>query len=109
MNVIETLFGPSLFGQMFTKTNQVTNPWAGLTVIQSGSASVTVSTNAITSGSIIRYGCTVGSVGVSAASGGAIVVNSIVDGTSFAFARQYGVANAFDDTVMWEIVATKEG
>ena len=47
-----------------------------------------------------------GSVGLAASSGGAIVVNSIVDGVSFAFARSMGFAVPWDETIMWELMRT---
>lgn len=108
MSTVEQLFKALLRGPLSTRTNQETRPWAGLTVIDSGSTFVVVSTTNITSGSIVQYGISVGSVDVSAASGGAIVVNSIVDDTSFVFARQFDVANAWDDTIMWNIISTKD-
>ncbi len=102
----ELLFKPTLRGPMRTRTTGEENPWAGRTVLASGSASVTVSTALIQSDSIVRYGTQPNSVGVAANSGGAVVVNSIVDSVSFAFARATGVAVPWDEAVMWEVLRT---
>jgi hypothetical protein len=102
----ELLFKPTLRGPMRTITTGEENPWAGRTVLASGSATITVSTAAIQSDSIVRYGTLPSSLGVAANSGGTIVVSSIVDGVSFALARATGVAVPWDETVMWELVRT---
>jgi hypothetical protein len=49
--------------------------WHGLTVLNSGSASVTVSTTLAVSGSLFRIATQPNSVGVAANSGGHIVIN----------------------------------
>lgn len=105
-NPNEVLHGPLLEGAMTARTAAGDGQFAGRTVLQSGSASVTVSTAVVNSDSIIRYGSEVSSVGIGANSGGAIVVNSVISGTSFAFARATGVDVAWDETVMWEIMRT---
>lgn len=78
--------------------------FAGRTVLASGSSSVTVSTAAVNSDSIIMLTSQVGSAGVGVNSGGAIGVNSIVSGTSFAITRMTGIAVDWDDTVMWHLI-----
>ena len=103
---IEQLFGPHLRGSFLTRTNQETNPWAGRTVLASGSTSVVVSTSLVNSDSIIRLATQVGSIDSAVQSAGHIVVNSIVSGVSFAFATALGVSVPFDNTVMWELVRT---
>ncbi len=105
-NPLSQLFRPLLRGPMLSRTSGETNPWAGRTNVPSGSATVTVSTALVNSDSIIRFGTEVTSVGVGANSGGAVVVNSIVSGVSFAFARATAVAAPWDETVMWELVKT---
>ena len=102
----ELLFKPTLRGPMRTRTSGEANPWAGRTALNSGSAAVTVSTALVQSDSIIRYGTLPSSLGVAANSGGAIVVNGIVDGVSFDLARATGVAVPWDETIMWELVRT---
>ena len=82
--------------------------WAGLETIQSGSAFITVSTPIITSGALVFcQEMQVGSVAVSIASAGHIVVNSIVDGISFALARATDIGASWDSHVAWEIKLTK--
>ena len=95
-------------GTGFTKIGQA-NAWAGLTTLSSGSATVTVSTTMVRSDCIVRMGSSVASVGLGANSGGAIVVNSIVDSVSFAFVRATAIANPWDEVVMWELVRTSQG
>jgi len=95
-------------GPGFTRIGQA-NAWAGRTTLNSGSATVTVSTTMVSSDDIIRYGSSVSSVGVGANSGGAIVVNSIISATSFAFARATGTAVPWDEIIMWELVRTSQG
>lgn len=103
----EQLWRALLRGPMRTKTSEETNPWAGRTTVQSGSAFVTVSTSNVRSGDLIFVSAEIGSANVAAASGGAIMVDSIVDNTSFALARQFGVAVAWDDIVVWQITKTR--
>lgn len=105
-NVKESLFGPRQLGQRSIPLSHaaVSGMFAGLTTINSGSSSVTVSTAVVTSGSLIMYGTNPSSIGPN--SGGGIAVSSVVDGVSFAFARPTGNAVAWDETVMWEIVRT---
>ena len=103
----ELLFKPLLRGPMSTRTAPTeSNPWAGLTTLNSGSATITVSTSAVQSDSIFRMATSPGSLGVAANSGGAIVVSSIVDQVSFALATMTGVALPWDTTVMWELMRT---
>lgn len=104
--VNETLFNPKQMGQRSIPLSHsgISAPHAGLTVLNSGAASVTVSTAIVASGNLIMYGTNPSSIGPN--SGGGIAVNSIVDGVSFAFARPTGNAVAWDETIMWEIVRT---
>jgi hypothetical protein len=102
----EQLFNPYQRGPRTApmSENRVTEPFVGRTTIDSGSTSVTVSTALVQADSLILKTVEVGSVGLAANSGGGIVVNSIVAGVSFAFARPTGVAVPWDDTVMWELI-----
>lgn len=99
----DTLHNPLQLGP--TQTSPLsTHAWIGRTTLSSGSAAVTVTTAHAASDMVVKYGSVVGSVGVGANSGGAIVVNSVVAGTSFAFARATGVAVPWDEVIMWELV-----
>ena len=103
----ELLFKPLLRGPISTRTAPTeSNPWAGLTTLNSGDATVTVSTSAVQSDDIIKIAENPGSLGVAANSGGHIVVTSIVQNTSFIFGRSTGVAVPWDTTIMWELMRT---
>ncbi len=101
---LELLFGPHLKNAPLTDSTAGAGQFAGRTTLASGSSSVTVSTAMVNSNSIILAMSEVGSVGAN--SGGALVVNSIVSGTSFALARSTANAVAWDDTVMWLLLRT---
>lgn len=88
---------------IFSPTAPHRGAYAGRTALASGSSSVTVSTAVVNSDSIILMGTQVGSAAAAHNSGSNIVVNSIVSGASFAFARATGTAVPWDETVMWEI------
>lgn len=105
---IEQLSGAHFLYPPLTDTRSVGDAHAGRTTLSSGSASVTVSTNRVGSDSVILKTAEVASVGVGANSGGGIVVNSIVDGVSFAFAQATGVAVPWDTTVMWLMINDAE-
>lgn len=80
---------------------------AGYTTLSSGSASVTVSTTAINSDSLVMHASKPGSIGVVVSSGDPrIVVNSVVSAVSFALARADGSTAPWDETVMWELKLT---
>lgn len=77
-------------------------PAAGRTVISAGSAMVIVSNTLVRSNAIIQILSTQpGSVG--ATSAGYIVVNSLVQGVSFAFARHSAIVAPWDETINWRI------
>lgn len=107
MSSQEQLWGGHLRGPLNLAPGSGASLFGGRTTINSGSASVTVSTTNVKSDSIILGTVEVGSVGVLVNSGGGqIVVNSIVQGTSFAFARADGDAVSWDDTIMWMLMNT---
>ena len=93
--------GPSFLKQQVGTRRQ----FAGRTTLNSGSASVTVSTAVVNSDSIIMYGIQASSVGAQNSAFN-IVVNSIVSGVSFAFARILGAGGPDNSTIMWEIKKT---
>ena len=100
-------FKDILRGPISTRTAPTEpNPWAGLTTLNSGSATVVVSTSIVQSDDIFKIAENPGSLGVAANSGGYIVANSIVQNTSFIFGRSTGVAVPWDTTIMWEILRT---
>ena len=103
----ELLFKPLLRGPISTRVAPTEpNPWAGRTTLNSGSATVVVSTSAVQSDDIFKIAENPGSLGVAANSGGPIVVNSIVQNVSFIFGRSTGVAVPWDTTIMWELLRT---
>ena len=104
---LETLFSPFFKGKAWVSTRSgPSGPFAGRTALNSGTASVTVSTRQVNSDAIIHYGVQVSTVVASGFSGAALVVNSIVPLTSFAFARADGIGAGPTVTAMWEIRRT---
>jgi len=103
----EQLFNPHLRGPLTVAQSGAwpggVDPFVGYTTLQSGSATVTVSTALVQSDCMLFTTEKPGSVSVAAASGGAVVANSLVDGVSFALARQYGVAAPWDSTIYWTL------
>ena|SRR3990167_3281767 len=104
---LELLYGPNLRGPMSTRTSEQTHPWSGLATINSGSAYATVSTALVKSGALIFHTVYPGSVAVAAQSHGMLVVNSIVDNTSFALAWATDLAASWNVTVGWHLMQTK--
>lgn len=102
MAIAETLFRPLLRGPLETRTGG-TDPFASRTAIGSGVVTVTVSTAMVNSDSIILLGTQISSAGI-ISSGGAVAVNSIVSGVSFALTRETGVAAPWTTTVMWVLL-----
>ena len=102
----ELLFKPTLRGPMRTRTNsQEASFWAGRTTLNSGSATVTVSTTTIKSDSIIQYGVEANTRQDSGV-GAPIEVMSIEEAVSFAFGFAGGETVARDTTIMWWLMNT---
>lgn len=99
----------SVFGVMrspgIVKTGTTAHEWAGRTVLNSGSATVTVSTTIIQSNSIILFN-TLASTRQSSGQSRAIEVSSPVPGVSFAFSTADGVAIPRDTLIMWTMIRT---
>lgn len=75
---------------------------AGRTVISAGSAMVIVSNTLVKSNAIVQILSTQ-SNSVSATSAGYLVVASLVQGVSFAFARSNTIVAPYDETINWRI------
>jgi hypothetical protein len=104
MPSIEQLFGGTLREQpTIVLSDGRTDPWAGHTLVESGTTTVTVSTNLVSSGKTLwLMGVShVGSIAAATNSGAGIVVSSVVDGVSFALARPTGVAVPWNEYVDW--------
>ncbi len=102
----ELLFKPTLRGPMRTRTNsQEDSFWAGRTTLNSGSATVTVSTSIVQSDSIIQYGVEANTRQDSGVAS-PIEVMSIQDAVSFAFGTAGGETIARDTTIMWWLMRT---
>jgi len=100
----EQLFRPNQRGPRSTLVD-ATNPWIGQTSVLSGTATATVSTTQVQSNSIILMSTNPASIGIDIGSGQpGIVVQSIVDGVSFALSRSDGSISKFANTVSWEII-----
>ncbi len=100
----ELLYKGTLKGPLRTPTGGA-NAWAGRTTLNSGSATVTVSSTVVKSDSII--GLTV-EANTRQSSGVAqpIEVMSMQEAVSFAFGTADGVAMARDTTIMWQLTNT---
>lgn len=107
--IYERLRGPQLLGPLTVPKSlaNTSNPWAGLTTIASGAASVVVSTTLINSDSFVltAFGATTDQ---SSGKNRAICVRTIVSGVSFILGSPDNQAFAADSvtTVGWILVRT---
>lgn len=101
----EQLFRALLRGPLSTQIGN-TDAWAGRTTIDSGSVSVTVSTNVVNSDSLILLGTQPSSFSGISSDSGPVVVSSINPGVGFVFTRANGVATPWDEVIMWLIGKT---
>lgn len=104
---LELLRRPARFGYEQVKVATGAKAWCGRTTLGSGSSSVTVSTAMVTSDCIWRGPNEIspGSAGVLIGSGAMhVVINSVVQGVSFAIARACGVGAPWSSSISWEIV-----
>ena len=106
---LELLFAPFFKGPSFMRTNSHGAQFAGRTTLNSGSATVVVSTANVTSDSLIFLSME-GNANV--ASGTAIrptEVKTISDGNYFTLGTQDGVGIARNTVLMWEIKTPGSG
>ena len=101
----ELIFKGTLRGPLRTRASSASNQWAGRTTLNSGSATVTVSTTTIKSDSIIKYGVEANTRQESGV-GAPIEVMSIQEAVSFAFGFAGGETVARDTTIMWWLMNT---
>ena len=106
MPVIETFNGPLFKGNIYTPANSLSNQQAGRSSIGSGDATVTVSTTAVKSDSIIQLAIESNTRQNSGVARG-IEVSSIVDSSYFILASADGTTITRDMTVMWRIWQTQ--
>lgn len=102
---LELMFGPLFKGQTGVKANSASNQFAGQTTLGSGQATVTMSTTAVNSDSLVflqQMHVTAQASGVART----MAVRSINPGNAFVVGWSDGAAQAFDTTVMWEIKRT---
>jgi len=102
---LEQLFGMHLRGVPTTEADSANGQWAGLTVLNSGDTTVTVSTTAVRSGCVIMpimQADTRQNSGFSQT----VEVSSITDGTNFVLALSHGVALARQTTIGWLLFQT---
>ena len=99
---LEQLFGPLFRGMPRTIATSAANQFAGRTTIDSGSATVTVSTNAVEADSIISLALQIGvaSLGIAVP----CVVKSINPGNHMILGWADNTAVTRDVTIMWRIV-----
>lgn len=105
MKVIETLRRPHMRGTPVVRTSSGANQIAGITTLASGSASVTVSTTAVKSDSLVLFGI-VGNTNQSSGVAKPVEVRSLTDSNWFAFAYADGTTVARDVTIRWLLVDT---
>lgn len=101
----EQVWRGNLRGPLSTKVNSSANQFAGITTLGSNVATVTVSTTAVKSNSLILFGART-TLNVNSATGRAIEVKSIVDGSYFSFGTADGVAMARDTAIHWMLFRT---
>jgi hypothetical protein len=89
-------------GPLMTKINSSPDQWAGRTTLDSGSATVTVSTRIVNSDSLIWVQ---GQNHANVASGTykPVEVRTISPGNFFTLGTADGIAMARDTTLMWEV------
>jgi hypothetical protein len=101
----EQLFDPLLHAPLNTKTDQITQPFAGFATISSGSLAKTVSTNMVRSGSLIFVTERApSSLGVAVSSAGHLVVTSIVNNISFNVVGAKGDDTVYDRGFNWFLI-----
>jgi len=102
MPVINRVPGLIAPGVQYLPLSGPGTPAAGQTVLTSGGTTVTVSTTLARSNAIVQILSTLpASVGTNSA--GYILVSSLVQGVSFAFARNNGVGAGWSETINWRI------
>jgi hypothetical protein len=104
-NTFQKIFNGLLTSPLFTKANSAPDQWAGLTTINSGSATQVVSTALVNSDSIIMLGCKA-ETNVSSGIGKVIEVKSLSSGGYFVLGTSDGQAMARNTVVMWQLVKT---
>lgn len=107
---LEQIFKGWLRGPLGTEARTATQSkagdWAGIATINSGDTGVTVTTNAVQSGDLIRLTAQ-SNTRQNSGFGVGFEVCSVVDNTSFDVAFADGVSHRDGDTeIMWEIVKT---
>lgn len=90
----------------FTLANSDASQWAGRTTLNSGSATVTVSTDAVNSDSLILLGPEAPGTNVASGFAKPIEVKSKNPGAAFVLGTTDGVAMARDTTVAWLVYRT---
>ena len=103
---LEALFRGFLRAPMMLRTNSgQANQFAGATTLNSGTATVTISTAVVKSGDLINLGFQVRTL-CGSGIGYMLGVSSVVDYTSFAVGYIDGQGRAPGGTVSWEIRRT---
>ena len=97
---LEQLFGPIFRGMAATKANSSTVQFAGITTLNSGSTTVTVSTTLVKSDSLFFLG-TQAPAAVGSATGKPIEVKTVIDSSYFVLGTADGVAMGRDTNISW--------
>ncbi len=101
----EQLWRGNLRSPLSTKANSAANQFSGITVLGSGGATVTVSTTAVKSNSIILFGAQAPAA-VNSLTGRPIEVKTIVDSSYFVIGTADGVAMARNTNIGWLLFST---
>lgn len=100
--MLETLFGPLFRGPARLRSNSDASQFAGLTTLGSGQATVTVSTRAVGSDSIVGLALRTATA-LNSGFGADLCVRTINPGNCMILGWSDGVARALDVVAMWEI------
>lgn len=103
---LEVLWRPLFKGPATVDARSTADRYAGRTVLSSGSATVTVSTTAVTSDSLIMAFME-GNANVASGTNRVTEVKTIADGAYFVLGTQDGQPIPRDTTIMWAIWRTK--
>lgn len=102
----EQIYRGMMRGPLTTKASSSSNQWAGRTTIESGSATITVSTTIVDSDSLILLGRQF-NTNVLSGQSRALEVKSISPGNFFTLGTSDGVAIARDTAIMWLVIKTQ--
>lgn len=102
---LELLFRPFFRGPAMTKASSDATQFAGRTTLNSGDVTVTVSTTAVGSDTLVLFSC-LSPTAAASGFGHAIDVRSISPGNWFTLGHRDGIGRGPTTTVLWELRKT---